>query len=1087
MKNMFKTLAAVAMIALAASCSKDAAEAPAVVDETAKVSFTVELPGIASRATNDGTTATELHYAVYQDNGDNTNTLLFSTDAEDQVKTMSSLSTTVELDLVSQQTYDIVFWAQAPGAYDPDFAAKSVAMNYDANKVGSNEARDAFVYVWNNLTVNGSINETVTLRRPFAQLNVALTDGQIEAAQKAGFTLDQVKVSAKTHNAFGFFAAEQGAPVGEMIDIEFAAADYELTPNTIKVNNVDYDWVSFNYLLACTPSELVDVTIVFENENDVKTIEVPAFTNVPIERNHRTNIVGDLLTDPAKFNVVILPGFEDDDQYGVIDGQMYVKVSNAEEFKAAFENADVDLIILTEDIVLTESMTRAAADPVLMVKKGKELTIDLNGKKLSSTSTQTGKNYNMFDVRGTLTVKNGTMEYEHKGTNMNWNNSTNLFNVTDGGVLNIEGVTAKNLGGSDMGFVAHLNNWGEVTLNVDNSTLESNYVAVRLFNSGPNMNNVKIRNSTLKGGNYAFWVHNYTAEDFGGSQDKADAQKALLNLDIYDSSNTFSPDINGLRFGFTNSVKADAYGVTKTVSEDGSVVTLGSITDDGIVRRYVAGDEENTTIKKVVVGEGVTTLYDRTFRRYYALEEVVLPSTLTTIGAAGTGVFQACSALKTITLPESLTTLGVGSFYGCRALESINIPAGLTRIEENVFRETGLVSVEFHEGVTYFGKQAFRDCENIKEITIKAPQFTIEPNTFLNAAAPYPQCTIYVVNAEMKAYLESVLDNHTKTFIKVVCPNVVSSSEEFAEAIAEGGYIKLTEDITLPAENANATYAAAIEVNGKDVEIDLSGKTLKAGNSDRQKMFVILNGANAIIKNGKLEIISTNGAVDGTEVSTGGSSAVYCDGGNITMENMEIIGSQRGGHRAIEVYDGIGTFTNVNIDVNYGLGINAGAGAKATLTDCNITVNGMYSAPYNSTCFSVMGGGEMTVESGNYKLINDDTYVTGASHGGWVGIIMSSGGTLKLNGGTFTNVPATGFVPAYERPLFTCDAVSGTESTLHFNGGTYVPQEDQIAHKGGSGGTENVIIKGETLAGYNINTTLLEKMTDNGNGSWTIQ
>ncbi len=313
MKNMFKTLAAVALIALAASCSKDAAEAPAVVDETAKVSFSVELPGIASRATNDGTTATELHYAVYQDNGNNTNTLLFSTDAEDQVKTMSGLSTTVELDLVSQQTYDIVFWAQAPDAYDPDFAAKSVAMNYDSNKVGSNEERDAFVYVWNNLTVNGSINETVKLRRPFAQLNVALTDGQIEAAQKAGFTLDQVKVSAKTHNAFGFFAAEQGAPVGEMIDIEFAAADYELTPNTIKVNNVDYDWVSFNYLLACTPSELVDVTIVFENENDAKTIEVPAFTNVPIERNHRTNIVGDLLTDPAKFEVVILPGFENDE------------------------------------------------------------------------------------------------------------------------------------------------------------------------------------------------------------------------------------------------------------------------------------------------------------------------------------------------------------------------------------------------------------------------------------------------------------------------------------------------------------------------------------------------------------------------------------------------------------------------------------------------------------------------------------------------------------------------------------------------------------------------------------------------------
>ena len=534
MKNIFKTLAAVAMIVLAASCSKDAAEAPAVVDETAKVSFSVELPGVVSRATNDGTTATELHYAVYQDNGDNTNTLLFSTDAEDQVKTMSGLSTTVELDLVSQQTYDIVFWAQAPGAYDPDFAAKSVAMNYDANKVGSNEKRDAFVYVWNNLTVNGSINETVTLRRPFAQLNVALTDGQIEAAQKAGFTLDQVKVSAKTHNAFGFFAAEQGAPVGEMIDIEFAAADYELTPNTIKVNNVDYDWVSFNYLLACTPSELVDVTIVFENENDAKTIEVPAFTNVPIERNHRTNIVGDLLTDPAKFEVVILPGFEDDDQYGVIDGQMYVKVSNAEELKAAFENADVDLIILTEDIVLTESLTRAAADPVLMVKKGKGLTIDLNGKKLSSTSTQTGKNYNMFDVRGTLTVKNGTMEYEHKGSNMGWNNYAELFYVGFNGTLNLDGVTAKNLGGSDMAYVIDMVNATNITVNVKNSTLESTYIPIRVFNNSKNgVNNVAVENSTLKG-KYCFWVQYWIAD----GRDEATLEQNL-NLDIFNGTNTF--------------------------------------------------------------------------------------------------------------------------------------------------------------------------------------------------------------------------------------------------------------------------------------------------------------------------------------------------------------------------------------------------------------------------------------------------------------------------------------------------------------------------------------------------------------------
>ena len=207
--------------------------------------------------------------------------------------------------------------------------------------------------------------------------------------------------------------------------------------------------------------------------------------------------------------------------------------------------------------------TRATTDPSLAIKAGKKINIDLGGFTLSATSSQTGKNYDMIDVRGTLSIKNGAIECKHEGNNMEWNNSTNVFNVTAGGVLNLDSVTAKNLGGSDMAFVAHLNNWGEVTLNVDNSTLESTYIAVRVFNSGNDMNNVTIKNSTLKGGKHAFWVHNYTLADFGNDADKTAAHKALLNLNIYDQGNTFIPDVDGILYGFTNSVKSDSYGITK--------------------------------------------------------------------------------------------------------------------------------------------------------------------------------------------------------------------------------------------------------------------------------------------------------------------------------------------------------------------------------------------------------------------------------------------------------------------------------------------------------------------------------------------
>lgn len=193
------------------------------------------------------------------------------------------------------------------------------------------------------------------------------------------------------------------------------------------------------------------------------------------------------------------------------------------------------------------------------IAAGKEIVLDLNENTVSSISTATGSNYNMLDVRGTLTVKNGTITTKHTGKNMEWNNSTNVFNVTAGGVLNLENVVAKNLGGSDMAYVAHLNNWGEVTLNVTNSTLESTYIAVRVFNSGYDMNNVTIENSTLKG-KYAFWVHNYTAVDFG-TQEKADAQAKLLNFDIFGNDNQFiGQNDTPILYGFNDAVYFEADG-----------------------------------------------------------------------------------------------------------------------------------------------------------------------------------------------------------------------------------------------------------------------------------------------------------------------------------------------------------------------------------------------------------------------------------------------------------------------------------------------------------------------------------------------
>ena len=792
--------------------------------------------------------------------------------------------------LIPNRTYNFVVWADLVkngetenAHYTIGESLKEITLNKWAPM---DESRDAYTGK-TSVVFNGDPIK-VNLTRPFAKLRVKTTDMN----ELLGVVPAKAKVTYLTEHYTSFNAVNQtpGNKDDKAHDT-FEIVEYTENEGEGKMT------LFTDYFFATAEQEVVNFTLEVFEANEAPIISRTFNTSIPVKRNNLTTIEGDILTMGDNITVEVKPEF-----VGAYDetpeGDTTTTVNNAEDFNEAFVNG-IENIILGGDINLNDLLTRAAADPSFTIAAGKTLSIDLNGNKLSATSTQTGKNYNMFDVRGTLTVKNGTMEYEHLGENMGWGSSTNLFNVTAGGVLNLEGVTAKNLGGSDMGFVAHLNNWGEVTLNVENSTLESNYVAVRVFNSGYDMNNVTIKNSTLQGVSAAFWVHNYTVADFG-SEAKAEAQKALLNFDIYNGTNTFSPDLNGVRYGFTNSVRTDAYGITKSVSEDGTEVTLGSLVENGLIRRGVAGAEENTTIKKVIVEEGVGVLYDRTFRRFYALEEVVLPSTLTTIGAAGSGVFQSCNNLKSIVLPESVTVLGKGSFQECSSLESINIPAGVTRIEADALRATGLVSVEFHEGVTYFGAQAFRDCKQLKEVIINAPEFTMEGNTFGITAAPFTPMTIYVANAEMKTYVESKLTAHAKTYITVVAPNSVASKEDLP---VENGKIdtNFDEDVNLYGDirvsanetNANSGYGATGVTVTDGAVLNGQGHTLTVDNAWGTWDCVVA------AQGGTIKNLTVSGAMRGIFMP-GANGDVFID--NVIFDNVIYTFNSDAGNKNYGVY-----------------------------------------------------------------------------------------------------------------------------------------------------------------------------------------
>lgn len=205
-----------------------------------------------------------------------------------------------------------------------------------------------------------------------------------------------------------------------------------------------------------------------------------------------------------------------------------------------------DAIAAGGEYVLTQDITGVNANTAITVPAGVDFTLDLNGHTISASANKTG-NQELFLVKGNMTVKNGSIELVAEN-NQGWGAMATIFDVTAGGVLNLEGVTA-NVGGTDMNFIVHLNNWGSATLNVSDCDFTATYVAIRAFNSGYDMNNVTVENTDFHTGRM-FWVHNYTTE---GKDD------STLNLNIYGNGNT-SDNAKPVRFGFDNEIYFDING-----------------------------------------------------------------------------------------------------------------------------------------------------------------------------------------------------------------------------------------------------------------------------------------------------------------------------------------------------------------------------------------------------------------------------------------------------------------------------------------------------------------------------------------------
>ena len=508
MKRLFfVVVAAVAM--LATSCSKDDTST-VVGGEKSTVTFAVAAPELATRAEyGDGYTATHLTWGVYDANGN----YLENLSAEGLVGVdfpTGSLSTSVKIDLVNGKEYKVIFWAGAEGApYTVDFETKKMTVN-DA-LVANAEAYDAFYKHQAVSTVEGPRSETVTLTRPFAQLNIATAD--TAKAADGGLVVDQTQVVVNAYKTLDLVDGTVDDEVERTYTFAAIPANNANGYNkTIEVGGKSYDLLSMNYLLVNT-KEVEKVTFTVKQTSNGFT-EAFEFENVPFQRNYKTNIIGNILTSTLDFEITIDPIFSSEMDYDGETGAVVVNVATMAELQDALDKAKGNTTIKFEQDITPEATRAALTSVVATQKEGVNIIIDGNGKKFDGTfyiygqarntgkETLTFKNINFEHAAGTLDfISCNTTDSEKRYAHNVTIEDCTFTGNTNGDVVGMRwrqcyNIVVKNVEATNM----HSLMWatGSTTIDIDGAELVNCKNGISVGTS----TNVSVKNYSIDGGIY---------------------------------------------------------------------------------------------------------------------------------------------------------------------------------------------------------------------------------------------------------------------------------------------------------------------------------------------------------------------------------------------------------------------------------------------------------------------------------------------------------------------------------------------------------------------------------------------------------
>ena len=757
-KNLFKTFAIAAMTVLAGACAKENEQ----LAGPSNVTFEIDNPVAVTKAIGDGKTAKQLYYQVFDAAGNPIAGLPV------QKKTLSSLKTTVSFQLIKDQTYNFIFWAQTPedGYYTIDGAEglKKIIADYEGKK-SNDENFDAFYAVEKALTINGPITKTVTLKRPFAQINIATAD-----VLKAGDTKDNVNFTGATSavtvkdvpTVFSPLTDELSSPVNVL---QFASAAIPEGNFSVTGSTDTYKYLAVNYVFAPVDGTVYDVEAAFNVDGKDLTVKVPS---APAKRNYRTNILGNLLTSQAIFNVEIAPIFNEPDYDQV--------VANSEsEFFAAV--AKGGRVILSHDLTLkSKNLKPTKENTEIVIGDGVTLTGEYSGYTSSVISYFNSVGSQLLTGEGTIVCPSST---KADGTSaIAVEDNANV--ITIDGNLTIKGRQGTKSKAVDTGVIIRA---GKVVVNSGHFIASKDVdgqenPAILLYSPNSYRSELVINGGTFESevGNAKFLI-NKQAE-------------YVANCKISICGGTFigfDPADNEADGPHTNYV-ADGYHSTKVSTDPATGISTYVVTKDGVTP--VANQEGfEDVISKGSVGTPIEIQASPN-------STIVLKDKLANEGKNARNITIVGDGTQTMDVVTGAIAAEGGQLSYQRgssfSFKNLKIAAGEGDFDGVVCDELVFENCTITGKLTLYGKASFKDC--VFENTM-ANQYSIW--TWGGTDVTFDKCTFNTNGKAILLYGKATADKPTNLVVKNCIFNDRNNGSAGKAAIEIGNDYKATYSLTI--------------------------------------------------------------------------------------------------------------------------------------------------------------------------------------------------------------------------------------------------------------------------------------------------